>query len=116
MTRTWKPAIFAAAFCAASFSQPILAQVPSTTILTIDVENLVQYIEDTSDPSKFATDPNLTTSSTPRNFALAASIGDIVAVNGQRAKGTMTRNTRQFNLTTAPRPGQAIADTVGVQL
>jgi uncharacterized protein (TIGR03437 family) len=112
MNRNWKTAVFAAAFYAVASSQPTWAQVAPTTILTVDVENLVQYIEDTSDVTKFATDPNRTISSTPRNFALAASIGDIVAVNGQRAKGTMTRNTRQLNLTTTPRPGQSIGDTV----
>ena len=81
-------------------------------ILAVDVENLVAYQEDTSDLSKFATDPNATTAVPPRNFPFNATIGDIVAVNGQPAKGTFTRNRRRVLLTTAPNPGQAIADTV----
>ena len=85
---------------------------PPPTILTIDVENVVLYQQDTSDLSKFATDPNLTTAVPPRNFFLRVDIGDIVAVNGQPAKGIFTRNVRFLGLTTAPNPGQAIADTV----
>jgi hypothetical protein len=76
------------------------------------VENPVQYFEDTSDLSKFATDPNVTAAVPPMNFAWTVYIGDIVAVNGQPAKGTVTRNLRQVFLNTAPNPGQAIADAV----
>ena len=89
-----------------------LGQVVPPTILEVDVENFVQYAEDTSDLSKFATDPNVTTAVPPRNFASAVAIGDIVAVNGQPAKGTVTRHFRTLTLNTAPNPGQAIADTV----
>ena len=88
------------------------AQTLPPTILEIDVENYVQYMEDTSDISKFATDPNATTAVPPRNFLFFLQIADIVAVNGQPAKGTLTRNSRLLNLTTSPDPGQAMADTV----
>ena len=37
-----------------------LGQQPPAAILTIDVENVVEYQGDTSDPSKFATKPNVT--------------------------------------------------------
>jgi len=80
--------------------------------LRIDTTNLVVYYDDTPDPSKFATDPNVTTPITPRNFARNITIADIVAVNGQRAMGTHTRGTiANLGLNTAPGPGQAIADT-----
>jgi uncharacterized protein (TIGR03437 family) len=85
---------------------------PPTTILEIDVENSVRYQEDTSDLSRFATDPNVTTAVPPRNFYFRMNIGDIVAVNGQPTKGTMTRNVRTIDSSPAPNPGQAIADTV----
>jgi uncharacterized protein (TIGR03437 family) len=81
-------------------------------ILQVDVENLVEYIEDTSDLSKFATVPTVTSALLPKNFALHLSIGDIVAINGEPAKGTMTRNSRLINHTNAPNPGQGIADAV----
>jgi uncharacterized protein (TIGR03437 family) len=87
-------------------------QVPPTTILTIDVENFVNYRGDVSDVTKLATDPNITTPAIPRNFYEAQLIGDIVAVNGQPAKGTNMTNVRGFDLSTNPHPGQAISDTV----
>ena len=87
-------------------------QVAPPTILEVDVENWVNYIEDSSDLSKFATNPNVTTAVPPKNFSFRLGIADIVAVNGQPAKGTFTRDVRTVNLTTAPTPGQAIADTV----
>jgi hypothetical protein len=87
-------------------------QASPPTILEVDVQNVVRYFEDTSDLSKFATDPNATTAVPPRNFMFIVIIGDIVAVNGQPAKGTMTRDVRAVSLRTAPNPGEAIADTV----
>src|SRR5216683_5139426 len=87
----WK-AVLATVFCAAACSQPSLAQVPPPTILEVDVENFLAYFEDSSDVSKFATNPNPTTAVVQRNFYFYVFIGDIVAVNGQPAKGTMTRN------------------------
>ena len=87
-------------------------QATPTTILEIDVENIVQYQEDTPDVTKFATDPNITTAVLPRNFNVVLIIGDIVAVNGQPAKGTVTRSIRTILLRPAPVPGQGIADTV----
>src|SRR5260221_8254279 len=106
----WKTAL-ATGLWVAACSQGV-AQLPPPAILVVDVENVVQYFEDTSDVSKFATDPNLTTPVLPKNLNAGLVIGDIVAVNGQPAKGTMTRNARSVFLTTAPTPGQAIADTV----
>src|SRR5713101_2960121 len=106
----WKTAL-ATTLCVAACSQSGLAQIAPPTILQIDAENVVQYHEDISDVSKFATDPNSTTAVVPRDFHAVVIIGDIVAVNGQPAKGTVTRNVRTASLTTAPNPGQAIADT-----
>jgi hypothetical protein len=107
----WKT-VLATALCAAACSQLSLAQVPPPTILVVDVENVVGYGEDTSDFPKFATDPNVTVLVPVRNLNAGLVIGDIVAVNGEPAKGTITRNARTAFLTTSPTPGQAIADTV----
>ncbi len=99
--------LLVAAYCSWGYGQ-----VAPPTILEVDVENYVQYVADTSDPSKFATDPGVTIVVQPKNFNLSLEIGDIVAVNGQPAKGTLTRNFQRVVLATAPNPGQAIADTV----
>ena len=106
----WKT-VLATALYATAFSQPGLAQAVSASILQVDVENWVQYVDDAGDPSKFATESNVTTARPPGNFAQAVYIGDIVAVNGQPAKGTLSRVFRQLALTPSPNAGQAMADT-----
>jgi hypothetical protein len=64
------------------------AQDVTPTILQIDVENMVRYVGDTPDPSKFATNPGITPAVVPRNFGDYIGLADIVAVNGLPAKGT----------------------------
>jgi hypothetical protein len=88
-----------------------VGQSPPATILTIDLTNFVEYRQDVSDPTKFATDPNLTTATTPHNFFTAMMLADIVAVNGQPAKGLYVGRPRALQATPTPTPGQAIADT-----
>ena len=84
-------------------------------ILTIDVDNYVEYQSDIADPAKLATIPSLTLSVQPRNFFVATVIGDIVAVNGQPAKGTVVGRARAIRLNPAGSaaaggPGAAIGD------
>src|SRR5712691_5253312 len=107
----WKGAL-ATVLCLAAFSQPGLAQMAPPTILELDIENFVAFYDDIPDVSKRATDPNATMPVLGRNFAPSVLIGDIVAVNGQPAKGTFVYRTLTLNLRTAPTAGQAIADIV----
>jgi len=109
--RQWKIALATALF-AAAYSQLGLAQVASPTILEIDVENVVIYFADTFDVTKFATNSGLTTTPAPQNFEQDVSFADIVAVNGQPARGTLSITGYTVGLRTAPLPGQAIADTI----
>jgi len=105
----------AATLSAAALSQPGLAQVPPASVLRIDTTNVVLYTECTSDPSKFATDPDATTCTTPsgNTFTRTLGIADIVAVNGQPVMGTHTHGAiGNLRLNTAAGPGLAIADTV----
>lgn len=88
----------------------IQAQVAPPTILTIDVQNRVQYFEDISDHSRFAIDPNVTTANLSKNFTQSVIISDIVAINGERVTGTVVEHIRMLNLSKAPSAGQAIAD------
>ena len=102
----------AVALCAAVCSQFSSAQVAPPVILQIDLTNSVLYTQDTSDISKYATEPNVTSlTANPRNFHRVAGIADIVAVNGQPMKGTHANAAAVMMLRTAPTPGQAIADT-----
>ena len=86
------------------------AQVAPATILVIDVENQVSYVEDTTDLTKFATLPDVTPAATAKNFFSSVLIGDIVAVNGQLAKGSIVFHLRKVGLSVTPNPGDSIAD------
>jgi hypothetical protein len=87
-----------------------LGQAPPPTILTIDVANYVEYQADIYDPSKYGTEPNVTTSAGTGHLGVATILADIVAVNGQPAKGLYAGRTRVIGATPTPNPGQAIAD------
>lgn len=90
------------------------AQPPAMTTLTIDISNQLQYQDDIYDPVKFARNANATPSlgigTGILNFAVATVLGDIVAVNGQPAKGLFAARDRFIFANMAPVPGQAIAD------
>jgi len=82
-------------------------------LLEIDTENIAGYSSDVFDAAKFATDPNLTTVSVgPRNFGFVMAVGDIVAVNGKAAKGTLVVRQQTIILNPTPSPGQGAADIV----
>jgi uncharacterized protein (TIGR03437 family) len=103
----------AMALCAAAGSQFSSAQVAPPVILQIDLTNSVLYTQDTSDVSRYATEPNVTSlTANPRNFHRVEGIADIVAVNGQPMKGTWASASAVMVLRTAPTPGQAISVTV----
>jgi hypothetical protein len=96
------------------------AQQPPTTTLTIDLGNAVEYQGDIYDPLKFAKNPNITPSAVSggaiANFIVATLIGDIVAVNGQPAKGLYAGRSRSVGASPTPSPGQAIADVTRVAI
>jgi uncharacterized protein (TIGR03437 family) len=78
-------------------------------VLTIDVENYVQYRGDIADPTKFATDPNPKTAAAIA-FMQNVQMGDIVAVNGKPAKGLWQNRFVIMPFRVNPTPGQPIAD------
>ena len=91
-----------------------LAQQLPTATLSVDITNQVEYQGDTYDPAKFARNPNVTPSlgngTGILNFGTATILGDVVAVNGQPAKGLFAARDRWIGAYAAPAPGQAIAD------
>jgi hypothetical protein len=87
-----------------------LGQENPSAILQIEFENNVQYNQDVSDISKLATDPGVTTAAAAKNFMSNVVIADIVAVNGQPARGVFVRERRMISLNPSAGPGQAIAD------
>jgi hypothetical protein len=94
------------------------AQQPPTVTLTVDLGDTIEYQEDIYDPVKFARSPNVTPSlgfgAGIANFGVATLLGDIVAVNGQPARGLYAGRSRVINANSNPRPGQAIADVTRV--
>ena len=89
----------------------LMAQPPPVTILEIDMENVVNYVDDVADPAKVATAPGISPSSISRIFKWAVAVGDIVAINGRPVKGLYTyRFGRGIMATTTLTPGRNIAD------
>src|SRR5262245_40911377 len=89
----------------------VVSQTPMPSVLVIEVENQVEYVQDSSDTSTFATIPEITPpAGQQRNFAVVTILGDIVSVNGHPAKGVYVGRTRAVLLRPSPSPGQAIAD------
>jgi uncharacterized protein (TIGR03437 family) len=87
------------------------AQVPLPSTMVIDVDNYVEYLEDTADPLKRGTDPNLTTVRVlPNTFVESDHLSDIVSLNGQPAKGLAFSSARVIGSTTASTPGRPIGD------
>jgi uncharacterized protein (TIGR03437 family) len=97
-------------FALVAYSLPGLAQDGPPALLMVEFGNNVLYNQDTSDVSKFATDPGKTTAAPSKNFVSVVSLADIVAVNGRPAKGVFFKERRIISLTPSPNPGQAIAD------
>ena len=81
-----------------------MGQAPPT-VLTIDLQNVVEYQADISDPSKFATSPGITPAVTFKNFGAVTILGDIIAVNGQPVKGLYVGRSRGLVASPTPAPG-----------
>jgi uncharacterized protein (TIGR03437 family) len=83
--------------------------------LKVELQNVVYYLVDTPDISKFGTNPNITPNMRVGCFLLGitdVALGDIVAVNGHPAKGTWVDRGMGLCLTPTPSPSQSIADTM----
>jgi hypothetical protein len=104
------------ALAIAVFSNSALAQSPAPSVLEIQLANQVEYVQDDTNPSSFATDPRVTTPSNGKNFTAVTILADIVSVNGQAVKGVYVGRTRRISLNPHPAPGEAIADVTRAAL
>jgi hypothetical protein len=96
---------------AAVHSNLAQGQSPQPTTLVIDINNYVEYQDDTPDSSKYATNSKITPSTPPKNFFVATALADIVAVNGQPARGAFVQRSRAVIL--SPAPGtSAVAEAI----
>ncbi len=104
--------LYAAICCIPAQGQP-----PAAT-LYVELQNVVEYQVDTSDLSKYGTDPSLTQGKIASGQGVGCAgvpvigYGDIVAVNGRPARGTYALKAVSVCLSSTPLPGlNAIADT-----
>jgi hypothetical protein len=104
--------MLAAALFSTAFGEIGFAQGQPTTILEVDGENTVFYVNDVTDYSRLATDSSRVAATMPKNFISYIGVSDIVAVNGKPARGTWVVRASGIFLRPDPVPGQAIADTV----
>ncbi len=105
-TKTFLPIILATCRLA-------LGQAPQPVILTIDLENFVEYRADTSDLAQYGSNAALTPPAavlSSHDFYVATGLGDIVAINGQPAKGLYAMRSRSIVTDPNPGAGGAIAD------
>ena len=94
---------------AAGYVNPASGQPPAAT-LYIELQNVVEYQVDTSDLSKWGTDPKVTQGkvATPGVGGAGVQIigyGDIVAVNGQPARGSYAVRGMAVRMSQTPIPG-----------
>jgi len=103
--------IGAAILLIAASSDSALAQGPPPTILTIDLAGYTEYQADIYDASKYGKNPDKTPSTGTGQFGVATILADIIAVNGQPAKGLYVGRSRVAGVSPTPTPGTGIADT-----
>jgi hypothetical protein len=108
----WLLSITLAVFCVSSGSVPCRAQASQADFIEIELRNYVVYYFDEGDLTKFALETTATTPTLARNFRTFVSIGDVVAINGKPARGTLTERRSVLLLRPSPQPGQAIADVL----
>jgi len=92
------------------FCRPGFGQSAPATVITVDIENWVEYVYDNPDTSTWATHSSPTPASIPKNFTQQLGIADVVAVNGEPVKGTMVRTLSNMNLSPVLAPGKGIGD------
>lgn len=106
------PILLACVYC-----NPARGQAPAAT-LYIELQNVVEYQVDTSDLSKYGTDPSVTQGKIAMGLGVGCAgvqligYGDIVSVNGQPARGSYVG--RGVSVCTSPNPApglNAISDT-----
>lgn len=85
------------------------AQDQRPALLTIEVDNVVGYIIDSPDQSKFGTDPKIVPNAPSRDFVPVFWMADVTAVNGKPAKGTWTGKGNQAAISPAPTAGTGTA-------
>jgi hypothetical protein len=99
---------------AAMYSSSARGQAPLATTLVVELQNVVEYQIDTSDLSKWGTNPNSTAGKILQGMGVGCTgvpvvvYGDIVSVNGDPARGTYVARATSTCLSPTPRTGQEV--------
>jgi hypothetical protein len=87
------------------------AQTPPATVLTVEMENVVQYQENYANLQKNGTSPGLEPSiGLPTTFSPGYFIADIATINGKKSRGTTFARNLYVSLNPNPSGSQAVAD------
>jgi hypothetical protein len=93
------------------FSGLANGQTPPVSVFTVDVDG-TGYSLDETDRSKVAKDVSVSAATPVANFNQFVTLGDVVEINGRRAKGVFVGSGITLLLRPEPAPGQAIADVM----
>jgi uncharacterized protein (TIGR03437 family) len=109
MTNFTSPLLTTAAFSSIAFIA--WAQELPPTILEIEVDGLTFYVNDQGDPQKHAFNTAPTPVTPVRNFSRSVAIADVIAINGQAARGTMFRIAEGVSMNPNPQAGRLVTAT-----
>jgi hypothetical protein len=101
---------FSLSIAAAAFATAAFGQADTRVTLTVDLANTVNYRSDVPDYALRGANAGPTTVGASRAFTDSINVGDIVAVNGQPARGIWDSRVYTMNFSPTPAPGAAIAD------
>ena len=87
------------------------ADQPMISVLTIETDNVVTYVGDVTDPAQLALLAGPTTPGATRAFTESITVGDVVSINGQPAKGLWQTRSLAMGYSPTAGPGFAIADS-----
>jgi hypothetical protein len=111
MNSTKKQTILGCLALTASLGLYASAQTPASTILTIEMENVVQYQENFANLPKNGTSTAMEAPiGPPSSFSPGYFIGDIATINGTKSKGTVFARNLYVNFNPNPSGSQAVAD------
>ncbi|MFN7936357.1 MAG: hypothetical protein U0R19_23720 [Bryobacteraceae bacterium] len=95
------------------FGSLAFGQAPQSTVLTVEMENVVQYQENFANLAKNGTSTGMEPSiGVPAPFSPGYFIADIVAINGKRCKGTTVARNIWLGLNPNATGNQAVADVL----
>lgn len=104
------PAIWGCVALTVALGFDASAQTPPATILTVEMENVVQYQENYANLSKNGTSGAMESPIAPSTYSPGYFIADIATINGKRAKGSTLARNLFVNLNANPSGSQAIAN------